>query len=263
MIRRARPLFATWLLCSSAVAWAQTAALRTVQVLVALADNQHQGIVPVPAKLGNGEDAEHNLYWGSAYGTKAFFSRSADWHSVGCSPKPQPAILERCIFKHHSANLYLIADAYRGIEIEQALLDFFDSAAGVGEQTVTVSDGRGGLRLPIRGGANLVAYIGHDGLMDFPLRRLSHPNRDGHRDVVVLACASKQFFANAVRASGAYPLLWTTGLMAPEAYTLKSALDGWIAGESNQQIRDRAAQAYDHYQKCGLRAAHRLFATGW
>jgi hypothetical protein len=177
MIRRARPLFATWLLCSSVVAWAQTAALRTVQVLVALADNEHQGIVPVPAKLGNGEDAEHNLYWGSAYGIKTFFSRSADWHSVGCCPKPQPAILERCIFKYHTANLYSIADAYRGIEIEQALLDFFDSAAGIGEQTLTVPDGRGGLKLPIRGGANLVAYIGHDGLMDFPLRRLASEPR--------------------------------------------------------------------------------------
>jgi hypothetical protein len=51
MIRRASRLFATWLLCSSAAAWAQTAALRTVQVFVALADNEHQGIVPVSAKL--------------------------------------------------------------------------------------------------------------------------------------------------------------------------------------------------------------------
>ena len=263
MIRRAPRLFATWLLCSTAASWAQTAALRTVHVLVALADNEHQGIVPVPAKLGNGEDAEHNLYWGSAYGVKAFFSRAADWERVGCSRKPQSAILERCIFKHRSANSYLIADAYRGVEMEQAILDFFDSAAGIAAQTVTVSDGRGELKLPIRGGASLVAYIGHDGLMDFPLRRLSHPNNHVHRDVVVLACASKPFFANGVRASGAYPLLWTTGLMAPEAYTLKSALDGWIAGESNEQIRDRAAGAYEKYQKCGLRAAHRLFATGW
>jgi hypothetical protein len=28
--------------------------------------------------------------------------------------------------------------------------------------------------------------------------------------------------------------------MAPEAYTLKSALDGWIAGEDNEHIRIRA-----------------------
>ena len=61
----------------------------------------------------------------------------------------------------------------------------------------------------------------------------------------------------------AYPLLWTTNLMAPEAYTLKSALDGWILGESNNKIRERAAVAYDKYQKCGLNAARKLMATGW
>jgi len=51
--------------------------------------------------------------------------------------------------------------------------------------------------------------------------------------------------------------------MAPEAYTLKSALDGWMEHESNEQIRQRAAGAYDKYQKCGLRGAQRLFASGW
>jgi len=51
--------------------------------------------------------------------------------------------------------------------------------------------------------------------------------------------------------------------MAPEAYTLKSALDGWIAGETGEQIRERAAAAYDKYQRCGLKAARRLMATGW
>src|SRR2546423_10024907 len=51
--------------------------------------------------------------------------------------------------------------------------------------------------------------------------------------------------------------------MAPEAYTLKAALDGWMAHEDDQAIRRRAAQAYDRYQKCGGRAALRLFATKW
>jgi len=40
-------------------------------------------------------------------------------------------------------------------------------------------------------------------------------------------------------------------------------IDGWIAGDNNEQIRNRAAPAYDKYQKCGHRAAFRLFATGW
>jgi hypothetical protein len=32
-------------------------------------------------------------------------------------------------------------------------------------------------------------------------------------------------------------------LMGPEAYTLKAALDGWIARESAEQIRQQAAAA--------------------
>lgn len=237
--------------------------MRTVHVFVALADNQHQGIVPVPAKLGNGDDPEHNLYWGSAYGVKTFFSRSADWARIKCGEKPKQEVLERCVFKHHASNVYLIADAYRGSEIRQTVVDFLDAAAGDGTESLHVSDAPVDLNLPIRGGANLVAYIGHDGLMDFRLPRFPQQKNASRREAVILACASKQFFAEPVRASGAYPLLWTTGLMAPEAYTLKSALDGWVAGENNEQIRDRAAGAYDKYQKCGLRAAHRLFASGW
>jgi len=34
-------------------------------VFVALADNFNQGIVPVSAKLGNGDNPKTNLYWGA------------------------------------------------------------------------------------------------------------------------------------------------------------------------------------------------------
>jgi hypothetical protein len=99
--------------------------------------------------------------------------------------------------------------------------------------------------------------------MDFRLPFAPRKKNDVHRDAIVLACASKQYFAEALRMSGAHPLLWTTGLMAPEAYTLKAALDGWIGHENGEQIRERAAVSYDKYQKCGLRGARRLFATNW
>jgi hypothetical protein len=242
---------------------AQQAQPRVIHVFVALADNQHQGIVPVPAKLGNGEDPEHNLYWGSAYGVKTFFGRSSDWERTSCGKAPKTAVLERCVFENRGANVYLVADAYRGAEIRLAIVDFFDAAAGANAEAITLPPTSHSLVLGAGGGSNLVAYIGHDGLMDFQLSEFPRKKSEVHRDAIILACASKQFFAQALRASGAHPLLWTTGLMAPEAYTLKAALDGWIGGETGQQIRDRAAAAYDKYQKCGLRAAHRLFASGW
>lgn len=239
----------------------QSSPPRTVHVFVALADNVHQGIVPVPARLGNGDDPAHNLYWGAAGGVKTFFARSTEWVLISCSPKPKPEVLERCLFKHHTTNTYMVADAYRGSEIREAIIEFLDAAAGASFEAMAMPASAG--TLSIRGGSNLVAYVGHEGLMDFQLPLIPKKKNDIHRDAIILACASKQYFAETLRASGAYPLLWTTNLMAPEAYTLKSALDGWIAGESNEEIRERAAGAYDKYQKCGLRAARRLFATGW
>jgi hypothetical protein len=171
--------------------------------------------------------------------------------------------MERCIFKHRRANVYLVADAYRGDEIRQTLLDFFSAAAGAGSESIDVPSDSSTVTLAIRGGSNLVAYVGHDGLMDFHLPVIRTKKNTTSRDASILACASKQYFSEALRASGTNPLLWTTGLMAPEAYTLKAALDGWIGGETNEQVHERAAAAYDKYQKCGMRGARRLFASGW
>jgi hypothetical protein len=237
--------------------------LRSVHVFVALADNRSQGIVPVAAVLGNGEDAKRNLYWGSAYGVKTFFARSSDWQLIATQAGPKSEIIERCIFKHRTANVYLVADAYHGSQIRQAIVDFLNASAGANPERISVKAGEKSTVVEAGGGANLVAYIGHDGLMDFQLADLPKKTNSTWRDAIVLACVSKAYFGPGLYASGAYPLLWTTGLMAPEAYTLKAALDGWILKESNAQIRERAAAAYQRYQKCSLSAARKLLMTGW
>jgi len=178
-------------------------------------------------------------------------------------PRPKSEVLERCVFKHKSQNVYMIADAYQGKQIKQAMIDFLEAASGANLEKVTVSVGAQKLVLDGRGGANLVAYIGHEGFMDFQLPTLPQKKNDNQRDAIILACISKSYFATPLRTAGASPLVWTTGLMAPEAYTLKSAIDGWILKESNAQIRERAAAAYSKYQKCSLNAARRLLVTGW
>lgn len=97
------------------------------------------------------------LYWGSACGLKTFFARRADWAQVTCGAKPRTQFFERCVFKHRTANVYLIADAYRGIGMRRAILDFLDSAAGDGAETLSLRPASGVMELPIGGGANLVA----------------------------------------------------------------------------------------------------------
>jgi hypothetical protein len=236
---------------------------RIVHVFVALADNQHQGIIPVPAKLGNGDDPDHNLYWGAAYGVRTFFARSAEWQLLAPSKKPKLEVLERCVFKHRDQNVYLVADAYQGSQIKQAIIDFLNSAAGRNPETIAVQALSRTVTIRAGGGANLVAYIGHEGLMDFSLPVPAAGVDPRHRDAMILACISKSYFSPFLRAVGVQPLVWTTGLMAPEAYTLKSALDGWVQHETATAIRDRAAEAYSRYQHCSLAAARRLLVTGW
>jgi hypothetical protein len=230
-----------------------------IHVFVALADNVNQGIVPVSASLGNGDNPATNLYWGAAFGIRTFFSKNKDWELISTVANPQPTILERCVFKHRRSDLFLVADAYRGKEISQATWDFLEAAAGKPGEELRF----GSVKFNTGGSADLVTYIGHNGLMDFKLHSHPKPRDERQRSAIILACASKQYFAGALRSSGATPLVWTTNLMAPEAYVLSAAIDGWMKKETDEQIRLRAASAYHKYQNCGIKAANALFATGW
>ncbi len=236
---------------------------KLVHVLVALCDNENQSIVPVSAALGNGSDPERNLYWGAAYGIKTFFSKSKDWQLVSDTREPKYAVMERLVFKHRSRNVYLVADAYQGIEIQRAITDFLAASAGGMDEAVEISMDAKKLNLNIGGGADLLAFVGHNGLMDFSLPEYPLKQDDARREAIILSCASKSYFSAPLKRTGAQPLLWTTNLMAPEAYILKSALDGWMMGEDGERVRQRAAEAYNSYQKCGLKSALGLFASGW
>jgi hypothetical protein len=232
---------------------------KLIHVLVALCDNQYQGIVPVPTRIGNGDDPANNLYWGARFGVKTFFKRASEWKLLAEARNPRPPILERLVFIHQSRDVYLIADAYRGREIKDCVADYFKFSAGGARETIRANS----IDLHAGGGADLVAYIGHDGLMDFSLDSYPQQVDDRRRDTVMLACLSKRYFAEPLRKTGARPLLWTTGLMAPEAYVLKAVIDGWVLNENGEEIRRRAATSYHQYQRCGMNAASRLFASGW
>lgn len=252
-----------WILLALALPGPALAASRWVDVYVALADNQHQNIVPVPAALGKGDHPTGNLYWGARYGIKTFFKRSSDWSLIACVKPTAGPVLEACLFKHRRQGVYLLARAYQGRQIRQAVGDFLAVAAG--GDAASVKPGKGWPRAPAIdwGKPSLVVYIGHNGLMDFAAPARPTRPRPNPRPVIILACAAKGYFAGWLRAAGAYPLLWTTGLMAPEAYTLHAALQGWLGKQGDQAVRSRAAAAYNKYQHCGLGAARRLLVTGW
>jgi hypothetical protein len=232
---------------------------RVIHVLVALCDNVNQGIVPVPKFLGDGEDTTKNLYWGAAYGVRTYFSKSANWQKIAEIEDPKENVLQRLVFKHKTQNVYLVADAYRGIKMKETVADFLSAASGEKLENVEA----GGRKLQILGSADLVAFVGHNGLMDFKLSAMPKKHDDAKRDAVILACASRSYFTAPLKAVGANPLLWTSNLMAPEAYILHDAIEGWVRSETGRQVQVRAAAAYARYQKISQRAAEGLLVTGW
>ena len=233
-------------------------------VVVALCDNEHQGIVPVPESLGNGQSPRTNLYWGAAYGLKTYFQRHSEYSRIEAEWPADRRVLDQVVFRAdvdrggRSVALYVVAEAWDGREMAGALDRFLRSAAGRDPVEIETGDGT----LHAGGDAALVAFVGHNGLMDLPAPApIPMAGGAAARSSIVLACASHGYFLDLLRTGGSHPLLLTTGLMAPEAYSLEAALSAFAAGAPADEVEAAAAAAYHRYQKCGQRAALRLFWT--
>ena len=178
---------------------------KQVAVFVALCDNEHQGIAPVPDKIGKGDDPAHNLYWGCSDALPKVMRASADWgrpvyHADYLQKKS--AVLDTVVCTRADKAATVYAYAYRGDAIAACMQDFEEAVAS--------------------GAYDLVAFIGHNGLMDVDL-----PEREparGNTDAVVLCCMSDEWFSDRIRALGGRPVLMTQQLMYPAGKVFTEAL---------------------------------------
>lgn len=225
--------------CAAATAFAGST---RIHVFVALADNTSQGIAKVPAKIGNGDDAENNLYWGNSEGFKGVFTRSKAWKLEKAEPNPASEILDRRTYRHASKDCVLIAEAWRGKKIHQCLEAFLAS----------LRDRK----------ADLSAFIGHNGLMDapIPLSAVSTDNTAKPAAAVVLCCISGRYFQPHLTALQARPVLTTDQLMYPGSFLLRDALEVWLRNGARPEIRQAAARAYAANQGISVKAATGVFS---
>ncbi len=241
------------------ILWATSlyAKAKVIHIVVALCDNTYQGIVPVPSKIGNGQDPATNLYWGCGYGIKSFLPKK-DWKLIQ-SQYIDTLLLERCIFYHSSSNAYIIADAYNGKYIATSIEQFLKYAAF--QDSLKISFPK--ITLEAGGAADLVVYVGHDGLMDFDVPTPERTQWESSKPVMVFACISREYFSPHLKKLNSILVVGSTGLMSAEAYTAEAAIKAWCNNEDNKSIANKAAIAYHTYQKCGLKAAQRLLITGY
>lgn len=241
---------------------------KVIHVVVALCDNKYQGIVPVPAAIGNGQDPKNNLYWGAAYGFKTYFNKQKEWQQVKINKPENSKILEEIIYKHKTKDVYLIAQAYDGKYIDDAVNDFITYSAGKKEASYSINN----TQIVAGGKANLVIYIGHDSLMEWSWRNYLPDNlrwdtlpknvkeKQKSRYAAVFACKSQKYFTPPLSRLGINPLILTLHRMAPEAYSIHAMIDSWLDGKSKDEIRLKVAMAYSQYQKLSKPALH-IFTT--
>ena len=216
-----------------------SAAPKKIRVFVSLCDNKTQGIVKVGAKIGDGDDPDGNLYWGCTDGLALHFKKTGTWKLEKSEKDVSKQILRRLSFKHTIADIELVADAYRGSEMGQCVIDFEKAASS--------------------GVHDLVAFIGHNALMDF---QLPPPAKiaGNNTDVIVLCCVSESYFGDRLRALGCKPVLMTRQLMYPGSFILSSAIESWRMDGDVADLRAAAGKAYGTNQKISVKAATGVFA---
>ena len=181
-------LFLLCLLLYSLPLLALDSSPKTFHIYVSLWDSPEA----LKNKLSDGNNLEKNLYWGAQFGVKTFFMKSSKWVLIFDQKKNKGAVAERCIFKLKSDNVYMIADAYYGVNTILAIHDFLNSCSGNTNETISLSNG---VSLNIGSSSKLLAYVGHNGLMDFEYNDSNFipENKKGTaHDVIALACMSRQ-----------------------------------------------------------------------
>ena len=218
------------------------AAARKVEVFVCLCDNEHQGIQEVGAKIGNGLDPEGNLYWGCDDGLSSYFKRSSKWKLTKTTKHEDGPILVTLNFTHQSGKATLIAHAYRGDKMPECLGDFLKATRDAGK-------------------GELVAFIGHNGMMDNQIViPNAAPEGDEASESIVLACVTDSYFTEPLKTMNSRPLLLTKSLMYPGSFILHDALEVWLKEGSRNEIREAAAKAYARNQKISVKGAKTVFA---
>ena len=225
------------------------AAPKQARIIVSLADNTNQGIVPIKARLGNGQDPKGNLYWGALYGAKTHFRRMDNW-SIETKTSDNPYVLDS--FQLSNTNFpasKILFEAWDGAKQKNAVQAYFQDLRNATSPN------------------DLVCFVGHNALMDLfmanvpALKTTKTANLERGRQGVVIACRSAPYFDPFHDQLGVESYVMTQGLMAPEAYVMEGLLMAWLKGQDANAARSGAAKQYAKYQKIPVRSANWLFGV--
>ncbi|UOG36848.1 hypothetical protein MAL08_12105 [Leptospira noguchii] len=218
----------------------------TVEVFVPLCDGSQ--LLCGKGKAGDPRSLKQNLYWGAAFGVETFLNKKLGFQVLNRKDGllNSPILRELKLVRNPQSGeqkVFIVARAYAGDRIDDALNDFLKASSG-------------------KTNADLVVWMGHDRLMDRIAPDINSEGSFFYKPVVVLACESETYFGPVLRKIGAAPIVMTRTFMAPEAYLLNALVEtvSKSGPRDKKAIRSALIRSYAKYQRISIRAAGTVFS---
>ena len=139
-------------------------------------------------------------------------------------------------------DVYVVADAWRGTAIDEAVKAFASDLATVEASPRALPDGT---TLASGGAAHLVAWVGHDRWMDYTRWTPPEPRSAAPpKGTMAIACMSRQYLGDFTSTPGRLPLLLTTDYLFAGSHAFEGALRAFLDGAALGAIADAGARAY-------------------
>ncbi len=228
-----------------------------VQVHVPLCDND---VIPCGNKrLGDGDNPSTNLYWATTAGFGKWFARKrSGWTRVldGDGATVADAdVLDLLVYRRTVAasqawrdagaparfEVYVVAQAWRGEAIDRALDRWARDLYGASAQALTLDDGT---TIAAGGAAHIVAYVGHNRLMDLDGYAWPADSSDTRKGAVAIACHTDAYMHDDVPAEDRVPLLFTRDFLFASAPPLEGVVLAFAEGGGYRGMRKAAAVKY-------------------
>lgn len=231
-----------------------------LQVHVALCDNS---IINCGAQ-GDGDNIAKNLYWTTSGAVDGWFRRQrAVWSEVSrhdtaadgtgvlqiriyrTTVTPGASWRRRGITKSFDA--YVVIYGWRGKDIDKALHAYMNDLYSCTPRVVPLPAGG---ELHAGGQAHLVAWIGHNRMMDLDREELRQLllRKDGcttqPKGMIAVACRTGSYLGRYVSAEQRVPLVLTDSLLFAGTHAFEGAARAFIYGSSLAEIRAAAARSY-------------------
>ncbi len=231
-----------------------------VQAHVPLCDND---VIPCGnARLGDGDRPDRNLYWATTEGFLGWFGRrGGGWQQVldtDGAAIDEDHVLDLRVWRRELTTpaawkragapprftMYVVAQAWRGEQIHRAFTHYADDLYGVTTHAVTLPDGT---KIAAGGDAHIVAYVGHNHLMDlaaFDWQAVAKRADARPRGAIAIACHTAIYMQDIVPGPRQVPLVLTRDFLLASAAALDGAVLGFARGGDYAAIRKGAAAGY-------------------